>query len=172
MTRTLEDLAVVGRRYAGMNREFPGIITSVSLGVAEIRLDGHRSTILIPVDSDNLAFLNEVVPVPELPMGFFQPSVDHANGFWEWAGVVLAVIGEDGDELLLMTDDPGKAVAAASAFFVEEALVEVKDVDFGLLEARWAVFEWQPENAECPWLVNWDAAEGDDHAIHIHYLPA
>jgi hypothetical protein len=34
------------------------------------------------------------------------------------------------------------------------------------------VFEWEPEDAESPWTVSWDAAEGDDQAVHIYYLPA
>ncbi|MFD0509400.1 hypothetical protein ACFQ0G_53840 [Streptomyces chiangmaiensis] len=40
------------------------------------------------------------------------------------------------------------------------------------LTLRWAVFEWEPEDSECPWTVRWDAVEGDDQAVRIYHLPA
>jgi hypothetical protein len=39
------------------------------------------------------------------------------------------------------------------------------------VRAFWAVFEWQPEDSEMPWIVRWPA-DGEDCAVRIHYLPA
>ncbi|MGX1220388.1 hypothetical protein [Streptomyces ambofaciens] len=186
MTATVEDLAVVGRRIEfAYHRSLiddtatlwlPGIIAGSERGLngsplARIRLDGRRSTLTIPVAYEGLRYLDQVVPVPELPMGRFLPAVDEQNGFQEKAGVVLASIGEDGEELVFLTDDPAKARAAALAH-ARDTHLDVDYVDLDALTARWAVFEWEPEDAECLWTVRFDATEDDDKAVRIHYLPA
>jgi hypothetical protein len=181
MTITLEDLAVVGRRvefayYRSLHDDFetlylPGIITAVTDDVASlrVRLDGQRSNLTVRPDYEGLRYLEQVVPVPELPMGRFTPTVDDLEGVWE--GVPLCSISEDGD-LIVLTGDRVKAIAAARTYLDEMGGVYLEDVDFDDIRAHWAVFEWEPEDAEFPWTVDWDAAEGDDHAIRIHYLPA
>jgi hypothetical protein len=184
MTSTLEDLAVAGRRvtftyyrHLKDGPAVPGIITGTETAVngaplARVRLDGTRSTITPPIDYEGLVYLDEVVPVPELPMGRFTPERSDTNGFWEKEGVLLAAICEDGEDLIVITDDREKAITAARAYLVDEALVDLDYVNFEHIRAHWAVFEWEPEDAEFPWTVRWDAAEGDDQAIRIHYLPA
>lgn len=186
MTAILEDLAVVGRRvefayYRSLIDDtatfwLPGIITGTEAGLngsvlARVRFDGRRSSLTIPVAYGGLRYLDQVGPVPELPMGRFLPVADDQNGFYEEAGIVLASIGEDGEELVILTGDPGKARAAALAHAREVGL-DVDFINLGALEAAWAVFEWEPEDAESLWTVRWDAAEGDDQAVRIHYLPA
>src|SRR5205823_1111058 len=102
MTSTLTEKAVVGRRitftyYRDLDQPgppaYPGIITGTQPGysgglVARIRLDGKRSNLAIPVDYEGLTYLDEVVPVPELPMGRFIPVASDENGFYEKAGVL------------------------------------------------------------------------------------
>ena len=186
MTMTLENLAVVGRRveYA-YHRSLtddtatlwtPGIITGTEPGLnggllARVRLDGTRSPLVVPVGYDGLRYLNEIVPVPELPMGRFLPAADDKNGFYAKAGVILAPIGEDGEELVVVTDDPAKARAAVTAYAKETGL-DLDYLDFDALKPLWAVFEWEPEDSESLWTVRMDAAEGNDMAVRIHYLPA
>jgi hypothetical protein len=181
MTSTLEDLAVIGRRvefayYRSLHDDsetlyLPGIITAITDDPASlrVRLDGQRSNLPLRPDYEGLRYLEQVVPVPDLPMGRFIPTVDDLEGVWE--GVPLCSIGEDGD-LIVLTGDRAKAIAAARTYLDEMGGVDLDYVDFDDIRAHWAVFEWQPEGAECPWLVDWDAAEGDDQAIRIHYLPA
>ena len=179
MNSTLTEKAVVGRRvelalYRDKNNYRPGIITDITSdeSALRIRLDGTRYNIPTRTDPPYLRYLDEIVtPVPALPMGPFLPEASNANGFWEHNGVLWTTIGEDGDELLLLTDDRDKAVDAAMGY-LNAAQVDVACVHFDSMRPLWAVFEWQPEDAEMPWLVRWDAAEGDEHAIRIHYLPA
>ena len=83
----------------------------------------------------------------------------------------MAFIGEDAEDLILLTDDQDKAVEAAAAYF-READIDLEYVHFDSMRPYWAVFEWEPEDAECPWTVRWDAAEGDDQAVHVYLLPA
>lgn len=182
MSSTVTEQAVAGRRieftyYRDRNQPeppaYPGIITGTEPGyggqtVALVRLDGTRSTLHVPADSRGLTYLDEVVPVPDLPMGRFQPTADHMMGVWE--GVPLSTIGEDGEDLILLTADRDKAVAAAKAYDAEVG-VHPDSVNYDRIRLCWAVFEWEPEDAECPWNVRWDAAEGEDQAIRIHYLP-
>lgn len=180
MTETLTEKAVVGRRVTlTFHRDlklpdppaYPGIITSVSSDKDSVwvRLDGKRYNLPARADYRGLTYLDEVVPVPDLPMGRFIPSPQDMAGVWE--GVPLATIGEDGEDLILLTDDPVKARAAAVAYD-QEVGVHPDSANYDRIQARWAVFEWEPEDAEFPWTVNWDAAEGDDQAIQLYYLPA
>jgi hypothetical protein len=186
MTSTLTEKAVAGRRVEYAYHQSltddratlyaPGIITGTEPGyngalLAKVRLDGQRSNLLVPVDYDGLRYLDQVVPVPDLPMGRFTPVADDMNGFYERAGVLVAAIGEDGEALIILTGDRDKAFAAASAYG-EEIGYDPDYVALEHLESCWAVFEWQPEDSEYPWAVRWPAPESEDQAIHIHYLPA
>ena len=183
---TLETKAVVGRRvefayYRSLHDEAetlwaPGIVTGTETGVnggllARVRLDGKRSTLTVPVGYDGLRYLDQIVPVPELPMGRFTPVADDMNAFYENNGVLFAAVGEDGEDLVVLTGDVDVAKAVALAWAKDTGL-DLDEDDLKYLEPRWAVFEWEPEDAECPWTVRWDASEGDDQAIRIHYLPA
>ena len=186
MSSTLtEERAVVGRRvtftyYRDLGHPdvpaYPGIVTGTEPGysgnlLALIRLDGTRSTLSIPVTYEGITYLDEVVPVPDLPMGRFIPFASDQNGFYEKAGVLVAAIGEDGEDLIVVTDSVAKAREAVTEYAEWTGL----DPDYmGLHHLRpyWAVFTWEPEDAESPWIVNWAAAEGDDQAVHIYYLPA
>lgn len=182
MTSTLTEKAVIGRRvtftyFRDMpdGPSHPGIVTGTKPGLsggllALIRLDGHRSNLSIPVGYEGLTYLDEVVPVPELPMGRFTPTAGDASAIREKEGVLFAAIGEDGEDLVLITDDRDKAWKAAAAY-LRGAGIDPDYVDAGDLKAKWAVFEWQPEDAECPWLVHWPVEESDDQAVHIYYLP-
>lgn len=182
MTSILEEKAVVGRRveltyYRDLERDqppaHPGIITGVGEDKASvwIRLDGKRYNLAARADYQGLHYLDEVVPVPALPMGRFTPAPDDMLGVWE--GVPLSTIGEDAEALIIITDDRAKAWEAASAYFREVGIdIDPDYQDADDLLPKWAVFEWEPEDAECPWTVNWDAAEGDDQAIQLYYLPA
>lgn len=183
MTSTLTEKAVAGRRvthtrYSDLKKPdpqaFPGIITGTEPGyngqtVALVRLDGTRCNLHVPIDYAGLTYLDEVVPVPDLPMGRFQPTPDHMMGVW--AGVPMSTIGEDGEDLIMLTTDRDKAVAAAQAYDAEYG-VHPDSADYDRMRLVWAVFEWEPEDAECPWSVRWDAAEGEDQAIRIYFLPA
>jgi len=186
MTETaLESLAVTGRRVTftyHRDRELPdapvhpGIVTGTEPGLngallAQVRLDGTRCTLTPPADYEGLTYLDEVVPVPDLPMGRFLPVADDRNAFYEKAGVLLAPIGEDGEDWVIVTGDAVKARAAA-AEYAEETGVDLGYVDFDALEPCWAVFEWEAEGSDCPWTVRWDATEGEVMAVRIHYLPA
>jgi hypothetical protein len=175
-TTTLEDLAVRGRRVElallrDKDNYLPGIITNVpgDQDALWVRLDGKRYNLPVRPDHPYLRYLDQVQPVPELPMGPFTPSADDMVGVWE--SVPLSTIGEDGEDLILLTDDRDKAVAAARAYD-REVGVDIHYVDYGRMKAHWAVFTWEPEDAEVPWTVRWDAQEGDDQAVRIHYLPA
>ena len=181
MTTTPRNRPVVGRRVLHTrHRDLgkpgaakPGIITELFLnqgGQVKIRLDGQRWTMHVPANYQGLTYLDEVVPVPELPMGRFTPFASDQFGFYEKSGVLLAVIGEDGEDYVIVTDSLDKARAAALAYDEE---IGVDSVEYGRLSPRWAVFEWEPEDAEYPWIVRWDDdLEGTDHAIRIHHLTA
>lgn len=181
MTSTLTEKAVRGRRVelayyrdlktAGDKATYhPGIITGVDGGVW-IRLDGTRCNLRSPADYEGLRYLDQVVPVPELPMGRFTPEPSDTNGLYEKAGVLFAAVGEDGEDWIFVTDDRDKAYEAATAY-AQEVGAELDWIHAEDLMPCWAVFEWEPEDAECPWTVNWGAAEGDDQAVLIYYLPA
>ena len=155
MSSTLDTKAVVGRRitftyYRDLDQAappaHPGIITGTEPGysgnlLALIRLDGTRSTLRIPLDYDGLAYLDEVGPVPELPMGPFTPVADDRHGFYEKAGVLLAAIGEDGEDLVLIAE-PGRQEKAieASARYLDSVGVDIHYVNFDAIRPYWAVF--------------------------------
>jgi hypothetical protein len=185
MTTTLETMAVPGRRverriHQSVNDDradvyAPGIITKTQTAtngalLARVRLDGQRSSLALPADYDGLRYLDQIVDVPELPMGPFTPTDDEKNGFTTYAGALAAPIGEDGEALVVVTTDLGTAEAAASAY-AKATDLDPDYVDVDELKPMWAVFEWEPEESEYPWSVRWDATQGDDHAVHIYYLP-
>lgn len=184
MPGTLTEKAVVGRRvtftyYRDLKQpdapEHPGTITGLvpDQGASvRIRLDGTRCSLYVRPGYEGLTYLDEVTAVPELPMGRFHPTLDDLEG--EWEGVPISSIGEDG-ELIALTGDLKAAVAAMNAYRRDMSgslyNPEWDTVTADALVAHWAYFEWQPEDAECPWFVNW-THEGDDHAIQLYYLPA
>jgi hypothetical protein len=178
VTTTLAEKAVAGRRVTfTYHRDrnlpeptaYPGIITGTEPGysgslLAKVRLDGRRSNLRIPLDYEGLHYLDEVIPVPDLPMGRFHPTADDFGGDWE--GVPVCSL--DNEAIVILTADRLRAAVALAAFckdmgFDQEYLPSMED--------RWAVFEWQPEDAEIPWFMDL-AEQDDDQAIHIHYLPA
>lgn len=168
--------AQIGRRVTFAHHhdpiEHPGIITAVLDGVVKVRLDGQRSNLHVPVDFDGLRYLDEVTAVPALPMGRFYPTAKDLGDF-VFDGV--AVVGFDEDEdAIVLTAERAKAVAAASTYLREACDIDDEATvreEVSHMERRWVVFEWQPEDAECPWLMDW-ASEGDDMAVQLHYLPA
>lgn len=179
MNSTLKEKAVVGRRilfnHASRGPDQPAIITRLKeegFGAGFfIRLDGQRSQAWVPDKFMwRVTYLDQVVPVPELPTGRFQPTVDDLEG--EWEGVPLCTVSEDGD-LVLLTTDRKAAVRAATAYFTEIG-VDPDYVNFDRMVQRWAVFEWEPdpENADADWFVRWDARKDDDQAVHVYLLPA
>lgn len=86
----------------------------------------------------------------------------------EYAGVPVTEF-VDGDVALLTAD--GNAARAALAAYATAMDLDLELMSVDRLTARWAVFTWQPENAECPWAMHF-ASEGDDMALPVHYLPA
>ena len=178
-SQTTHSKAEIGRRvlftrYSDLNNpnrpQTPGIITGLNPqqgASVKIRLDGRRSTFYCRPDFEGLRYLDQVVPVPELPMGRFKPTPDDVEGVWE--GVPVCSISEDGD-IVLLTTDRDAAVRAATAY-LKDAWADLDFVHWDALQLRWAYFEWQPEDAECEWFMHW-THEGDDHALHLYYLPA
>lgn len=179
---TLEEKAVVGRRvtYAythGDRRQRPGVITdtvTAANGVllAMVRLDGARSNLHIPADHENLTYLDEVGEVSELPMGRFHPSTTSLGFDFQYDGVPVCGF-EDGDAVAVTTDQSRAAAAIATYLREVEGIDDERTVreSIGWMKPRWVVFEWEPEDAECVWLMN-PASEGDEQAIHVYYLPA
>lgn len=184
MTVTLTEKAVVGRRvtftyYRDLDQTdgpaYPGIITGTEPGyngglMARIRLDGKRSNLSIPVGYEGITYLDEVTEVPDLPMGRFHPTVDDFGDAWEGGdGTFVPILQCESEDIVILTDDRRSAAVALDAFCKDMGI----DREYlPAMQPRWAVFEWEPEDAEYPWTVNWDAAEGDDQALHIYYLPA
>ncbi|MGW1468487.1 hypothetical protein ACWCPT_29595 [Streptomyces sp. NPDC002308] len=95
----------------------------------------------------------------------FVPTGADMHG--EHAGVPICEF-EDGD-LVLVTADREAAIKALEAYCVYVGM-EFDDLDLDALEACWRTFEWQPEGAEYRWVMS-TAAEGDDMALLVHYLP-
>ncbi|MFF2411795.1 hypothetical protein [Streptomyces sp. NPDC058092] len=176
MISTLETKAVVGRRvefayYRDQDTYLPGIITAITEDPASlrIRLDGARSNLAVRPDYEGLRYLDEIAPVPALPMGRFHPAAGHFDDN-TYAGV--AVCQFEDEDIILATANPAAARAALAAYFKAQNMnPDHNRHDPDRLELAWVVFEWQPEDAECPWLMDF-AQEGDDMAIQIHYLPA
>lgn len=168
--------AVVGRRvefayYRDQDTYLPGIITAITDDPASlrVRLDGARSNLACRADYDGIRYLDQVVPVPALPMGRFHPTARDFDGA-TYAGIPVCEFEDE--DIVLLTSDPADARAALLAYFQDQDMDPDHDRhDPDLMELRWVVFEWQPEDAECPWLMTFDA-EGADMAIQIHYLPA
>ena len=181
MSSTLTEKAVAGRRvtYAYINdpKRRPGVITGTKTAangvlLALVRLDGARSNLHIPADHEQLNYLDEVGEVPELSMGRFHPSTTSLGFDFQYDGVLVCGF-EEGDAVAVTTPQP-KAEAASASY-----LREVEGIDdeptvrecIAWMKPRWVVFEWEPEDAECVWLMN-PASEGDDQAVHVYYLPA
>ncbi|MGW2725521.1 hypothetical protein [Streptomyces sp. NPDC001492] len=181
---SLTQKAVVGRRieftrYSDLklsdSPKKPGVITGLKPeqgASVRIRLDGRRSTFYTRPDFEGLTYLDDVGPVPALPMGRFHPTLDDLEG--EWEGVPICSLGEDG-QLIALTADREAATNAMNAYQLDVSGCLYNPafdmVAADRLEAHWAYFEWQPEDAECPWFVHW-THEGDDQAVHLYYLPA
>jgi hypothetical protein len=150
-----------------------GIITGIDPGESIawllIRLDGARRSLHVRPNYEGLTYLDEVVPVPDLPLGPFTPVANDMNGFYEHAGVLVLAIGEDGEDLVVITDDKETAYAAAIGYGPTLGF-DPDYFDREDMTAQWVVFEWQPEDAESTWFMN-PAAEGDDQAVHVFYLP-
>jgi len=181
MTTQTTEKAVVGRRvtysYTSDKTQRPGVITGTETAtngvlLVMVRLDGARSNMHVPADHENLIYLEEVGPVPELPMGRFHPSTTSLGFDFQYDGVPVCGF-EDGDAVAV-TSDRARAEAAVATWMRESEGVEDEHTireSLGWMKPQWVVFEWEPEDAECVWLMN-PAAEGDDQAVHIYYLPA
>ncbi|WP_097866547.1 hypothetical protein [Streptomyces sp. rh34] len=172
-TTALPAQAVIGRRvefayYRDQTTFLPGIITAITDDPASlrVRLDGKRNNVACRPDYDGIRYLDQVVPVPALPMGAFTPTVDDFDGA-TYAGVPVCQL--DDEDIVILTADQDAARGALVAY------CKAQDIDPEYaedpLEAAWARFEWQPEDAESDWQVRFDA-EGFDGAVQIHYLPA
>ncbi|MFD9443355.1 hypothetical protein [Streptomyces sp. NPDC060001] len=189
MTSTLTEKAVVGRRVEFTffrdlpdGPTHPGIITGTESGLsgalrALIRLDGKRSNLSIPVDYEGLTYRDQIVPVPDLPMGPFIPTATypHPGVLVEKAGVLVTAVGEDGGDLIAITADRETAVTAIRTRAVELGY-DPDYLDFDRMKPRWGVFDWEPYDPEKPWaaddwFVRWDAAKGAEKAVHIFHLP-
>jgi hypothetical protein len=181
MTTELQQPQVeTGRRvtyeFYNARKPHPGVITGTKTTdngdvIALVRLDGQRSSMHVPVDLEGLQLLGEVGPVPELPMGRFQPSLQHPGIDWEYDGVIVVQF-EEGD-LAALTGDRAKAEAAVATYLREQCGIDDEAAitdELAELKPQWVVFEWEPEDTECAWLMNY-AAEGDDQALQVHYLP-
>ncbi len=100
----------------------------------------------------------------------FRPVQDDDLGFWQHDGTVYATVGEDCENVLILTADQDTAMKVAAAHF-HDVGIDLADVDFDAMRALWAVFEYMPETPDYLW--QWSpAAEGDDQAVPVHYLPA
>jgi hypothetical protein len=98
-------------------------------------------------------------------MGRFHPTADDFGGDWEGVPVFQC----ESEDIVILTGDQLRATVALDAFCQDMGI----DREYlPAMQLRWAVFEWEPEDADYPWTVRWDAAESDAQAIRIHYLPA
>lgn len=179
-TPVLPAEAVVGRHVEFSYRRepgtwHPGIITALEPGydgdlLACVRIDGTRYTLRVPTSSPRLRYLEQVTDVPALPMGPFTPTADPRNGIYALDGVLYAAIGEDGEDLVVVTGDleVAKQVARQHAADAEWDLDETALEGF---RPEWAQFVWEPEDAESRWVWT-PASKGNEHAVHAYYLPA
>jgi hypothetical protein len=104
-------------------------------------------------------------------MGRFQPTAEQIGGTWE--GVPVCLLESPGEEVVIaLTGDREAARTAVTAYLKANGWDPDYFKDLAGLKAGWAVFDWEPEDADTPWMARWDASEGDDQAIRIHYLPA
>ncbi|MFJ8301568.1 hypothetical protein ACIQ9R_37465 [Streptomyces sp. NPDC094447] len=180
---TLPAEAVVGRRVAltlhrDLGKASPGqfgVITAIEpeqRAALRIRLDGSRSNMHVAPDYEGLHYLDEVGPVPELPMGRFQPSAAPAPGMDYVYDGVLVVEFEDGD-MVAITDDRTKAEAAVATYLREQAGIDDEgDIRHALTDLieRDVFFAWEPEDAECAWFMHPADEDGTD-VMRVHYLP-
>ncbi|MFE1612697.1 hypothetical protein ACLQ17_25650 [Streptomyces sp. DT197] len=152
-----------GRRVIIKGRNAPGVITATDEGVLMVRVDGTRCS--QPVLQGGLQLLDEIGPVPALPKGPFLPTAELLKA--EVFGGV-AVVELDGGDLLALDGDPVRAAAAMRA--------HERSYDrplYGLvaekMQARWVVFVWEPEGAECEWVVE-DVEAGTEQAVQVRYV--
>ncbi|MFF6903460.1 hypothetical protein [Streptomyces hydrogenans] len=183
MPEPLPAQAVVGRRIAfthhrdlnKASRDQHGVITGIDTeqrAALRIRLDGARSNLNVTPDYEGLHYLDEVVPVPELPMGRFQPSTGQPGMDYVYDGV-LVVEFEDGD-MVAITGDRAKAEAAVATYLREQAGIDDEgDIRHALgdLVDRDVFFAWEPEDADCAWFMHPADADPTD-VMNVHYLPA
>ncbi|WP_306317283.1 MULTISPECIES: hypothetical protein [unclassified Streptomyces] len=151
----------------------PGVITGVDGDALLIRLDGTRYNLRIVPDrlpaTKHLHLLNEIGPVPDLPMGPFAPTADVRNAIYELDGVLYATVGEDGESLIVVTDDLDVAKTVARHHAKATDLV-LDDAVLEGFEAEWSQFVWTPEGSLCPWVLM-PASKDDEYAVHVHCLP-
>lgn len=179
MTTTPTLSAEPGRRiifsgFASDPTPRPGVITGIAdTGALLIRLDGMRYSLhIVPErlpDTKCLHLLNEIGPVPELPMGPFIPTADDRNGIYEHHGVLYAAIGEDGEDLIVVTEDLDVAKKIAR-HHAESTDLDLDDEALEDFRGEWSQFVWEPEGALCPWVWT-PASEGAEHAVHVFSLP-
>jgi hypothetical protein len=103
-------------------------------------------------------------------MGRFRPTPQHPGFDFQYDGVLIVEF-EEGD-LAAITANRTKAEATVATYLrkyhdLDEAAVRDELAE---LKPQRVVFEWQPEDAECAWLMN-PADESDDQALQVHYLP-
>jgi hypothetical protein len=165
---------VIFTGYASSPTPYPGVITGIDeTGAYLIRLDGERSNLWIHPDvlpdTKSLQLLDEIGPVPELPMGPFAPIADIRNAIYEKGGVLYAVIGEDSEDLIVVTEDldVAKGVARQHA---EDAGLALDEVALEKFSPEWSQFVWEPEGALCPWVWT-PASKDDEYAVHVYRLP-
>ena len=144
-------------------RNAPGVITGTDEGVLLVPVDGTRCS--QPFPRSGLQLLEEIGPVPALPKGPFLPTAELLKAEI-YEGV--AVVELDGGDLLALDGDPVRAAAAMRA--------HERDYDrplYGLvaekMQARRVVFVWEPEGAECEWIVE-DAEAGTEQAVQVRYV--
>jgi hypothetical protein len=154
-------------RHPVVDTDLPGIIASIDEGnLLRLRLDGHRRTVTVTDSSEHVTYLEETGQLPPaVPVGRFHPIPEELTAVR--AGVPLTVV--DGNNLLLLTADRDAAVSAVTAFLPDMGY-DPNGIDWTLLEARWAVFEWSEDLSSYAWALTW-GVEGDDQAVHVHYLP-
>lgn len=172
---TVHPKAEIGRRvtFSHINdpKQIEGVVTFVADPTVWVRLDGQRSNLQLRADYEGLRYLDEVAPVPALPMGRFQPGTQHPGFDYEYDGVLIVEF-EEGD-LAALTGDRAKAEAAVATYLREyhgiEDETDLRD-ELAELKPQWVAFEWEPEDAECAWLMN-TAEQGGDQVLQVHYLP-
>lgn len=168
--QALPGQAVPGRRvtyrHPILDTDLTGSIEKVDEGtLLRVRLDGHRRPITVQASSELVTYLDEVTDLPPIPVGRFTPIPEELNAVR--AGVPLAVIGAN--DLILLTTDPDAAIAAATDYLPDMGY-NPATVDWTTLETRWAGFDWPEDTTRFDWILTW-VAEGDDQALHVHYLP-
>ncbi|MFD5975535.1 hypothetical protein [Streptomyces bacillaris] len=176
---TLPAQAVIGRRvefayYRDQTTFLPGTITAITDDPASlrIRLDGKRNNLACRPDYNGIRYLDQVIAVPDLPMGRFTPTGSETGFDHAFDGV--AVVEFEAGDMAALTPDRAKAEAAIATYLREvlgmEDESEIRD-EVAELRLRSVAFEWQPEDADADWHMD-DAEPNTDHAVQVHYLPA